>query len=490
MTTRPDNPTVGHRLAAMLGAALFLASALVIMPKATDAKVCYCNPCDVTLSQCVQNYEDTLWNIVCNPINPTANSPPSPSGPSGPKLGGIRDCKNLDNLEAYVLNLEQHPCGSNSCLQNCGSSQVGYWVDGVNGCVNVGPTSLCSGSNQVGVVLDGINLCFNVGPTGLCPSNEVGLIVDGVWLCIPLGPTYVCGGSQVGAVVDGFNLCFNVGRTGPCDPNQTGYWVDGFNGCLGRLCPAGYYGFEPNCTPLPQMCPPGSYGLPPNCLNPNGGGGVPNVPNFCGSGVSCVASCSSAATICGFAVRVPSKAVADTLSADSGGGSGGSGTVTESCDKTYDPSLFDGGTGTHADGNKCATPAAPQPGKMPAYGWIYCGSNSDCTTTSSMHVQEWNGQPSATATDYDAIWHDYVQFYDGNDSGCVDPSGNCAGGTTGQAVDRGTANSSNPVYDFDYSQYASGPQCTSTPPQQPGDHTTWECNAAGLYGGFVEVQQH
>ncbi|MCA1811332.1 MAG: hypothetical protein LC623_04890, partial [Halobacteriales archaeon] len=144
MTNRQDTPNPGHRLAAVLGAALFLATMLTITPRA-DA-ICVVCPCTVSTTECVNQEVDTVWNLVCNPINPTSpdDGPSEPSGPDSPTA--IRECKNVNDLVAYAVqeagwaigyangwvvwaeNLATHPCGSQSCLQAC-SGGTGYVVD-------------------------------------------------------------------------------------------------------------------------------------------------------------------------------------------------------------------------------------------------------------------------------------------------------------------------------------------------------------------------
>jgi hypothetical protein len=244
---------------------------------------------------------------------------------------------------------------------------------------------------------------------------------------------------------------------------------------------------------LARPCPsPDKYG---SCKNTkmvlslalallDGGGGGGTLPSFCltMASVSCATSCSPGAAVCGVAVMVPSRQVAELLTTPSNTQMS-NGDVVEACSKMYDPSLFN--PNTRYDNNQCMTPVAPQSGQSPSYGWIYCGMHTDCASTGSVHVQLWWGAPRDDV--YSAPWHDYNQAYFGFMTGCPDPS-SCSGGTPGASVDRADARPGPATYKYDPAFYYHGPECTVIPPDGPSDTADWICDPAGLYGSFVEIQ--
>jgi len=206
----------------LLAVGLFLLGSVAVMPT-TDAKT-------VDVNQ----YVDTIWNTVCNPINPAATQSDT--------VYQVKECQNIDDLIAWATGISDNPCGSSDCVQGCSGGETGFSIDGTSACATIGYSGLCSG-NQVGVIADGFALCYTPGYTGPCDGGQSGYYVDGVNACFDIGPTGWCSGSKIGVIVDGLAVCI----TRPAN------------------CSSGEYGVPPDCVIPPPTCPTPSVGIGPYC---------------------------------------------------------------------------------------------------------------------------------------------------------------------------------------------------------------------------------
>ncbi|MEA3143761.1 MAG: hypothetical protein QOG31_1085, partial [Thermoplasmata archaeon] len=257
MKTNASAPASGRKTASFLAVGLFVASAIAILP-ATDAR---------TIDP--RTLVDTVWALVCNPINPAANeaAPTGPSAPSQPLSTGnaqVQDCQNLNDVLDYAHGVLDSPCGSHACLANCPPGQTGYYVDGKNACVRLGYSGFCN-SPQVGVIGDGLSVCYTPGYTGPCGNGQTGYYVDGENGCVTLRYTGLCSNPEIGVIVDGVSACVSP-------PSS---------------CPSGKYGVPPECATPPPSCPSGYVGMGPWCASPGTGGS-------CSSTVNLVVGCAYA----------------------------------------------------------------------------------------------------------------------------------------------------------------------------------------------------